>query len=175
MGLGLLRSRGFRVRPGLRPTAAVLGGLVALLAPAVSPALEETELKAAFVLRLASFVEWPEEAFAVPDAPLRVAVVGAPSPASALESLASEKRIGGRRVEVVRPPPEGAAGDPKAQVVFLGRAGEDRIAAFLRAAAEQPVVTISDARGFARRGGVFELVRDGTRIRFEVNRATAQR
>ena len=38
----------------------------------------------------------------------------------------------------------------------------------------QPVLTVSDLPGFAQQGGVIGLVRQGGRLRFEINRGVAQ-
>lgn len=154
-----------------RGAAALLLSLAAGLLPTGSRAVEEAELKAAFVLRLAGFVDWPEKAFAGPASPLVVQVAGAPGLAAELERMAASQRIHGRAVEVRR----GSAPGPGAHVVFLGSGAAASVPGIVRDTAALPVLTMSDLPGFARRGGIFELVRDGARIRFEVNEAHARR
>ena len=123
-------------------------------------ATSEVELKAAFVLQLIKFVTWPE-AQATDD--LDIVVLQDERVRSLLAAMASGKRVRGKAVSVAddidpSSPPE---------VVFLGNGSSGTSLPGLRGA---PTLTISDARGFARRGGMIELVRNGAQIRIEVNR-----
>jgi hypothetical protein len=132
---------------------------------------DENALKAAFVFRIASFVSWPAQALGGPDGTVRVVVVGDSDLARQVDEAFASQRLQGHDVQVVsvaRPDQAGGA-----QLVFLS----ERVDAseFLGRVAGSPVLTMSDASGFAARGGVVELVRDGARMRFELNAASARR
>src|SRR5262245_49789303 len=62
----------------------------------------EAEVKAAFLLNLARFVEWPTNAFPSDAAPLRVAVFGDDDFTPRLSALLSDKKAHGRPFEVKR-------------------------------------------------------------------------
>ena len=62
----------------------------------------EHEVKAAFLFKFLSFVEWPQAAFAAPGAPLVIGVAGAEDTAAALEQMAAARGAQGRAVVVRR-------------------------------------------------------------------------
>lgn len=132
---------------------------------------EENALKAAFVFRIASFVSWPAQALGGPDDPVRVAVVGDADLARHVDEAFAGQHLQGHPVQVVSVATPDQAG--RAQVVFLSERVDG--SAFLGRVAGSPVLTMGDAAGFAARGGVVELVRDGVRLRFELNAASARR
>jgi hypothetical protein len=133
---------------------------------------EENALKAAFVFRIASFVSWPGEALGEPGRPVRVAVVGDADLARHVDEAFTGKKLQGHEVRVVSVDTPDQAGG--ASLVFLSERA-DGTAAFLGRVARSPVLTMGDASGFAVHGGVVELVRDGARLRFELNAASARR
>lgn len=148
-----------------------VASLVSLLGASQQAALDEAELKAAFVYRIASFVSWPVAALGPADQPLRVVVVGDEDLAGEIERAFADRRIEGHGVRVssvARPDEVGAP-----HVVFF--AEQVDVSGFLARAGAEPVLSMSDAHGFAARGGIVELVRDGTRLRFELNAASARR
>lgn len=152
-----------------RPRAEVLLGLAAMLvslaASTATAAPSEDELKAAFVMRLVNFVSWPE---AAGDDAVDIAVVGAPDVAAALAPMVQGKAVGDRPLVVAKDWAESAP----PEVAYLGTAEEiDRRRPALRG---RPTLTISSVRGFARGGGMIELVREGDRIHLEVNRGAAE-
>ena len=49
------------------------------------------------------------------------------------------------------------------------------MAAHISALRDAPVLTVSDAPRFSQREGMIEFVKDGERIRFEVNLVAAER
>jgi hypothetical protein len=59
-------------------------------------------------------------------------------------------------------------------VLYLSGSEEGRLTPILAAAQTMSVLTVSDMRDFAARGGAIGLVSVQGRIRFEVNRRAAQ-
>lgn len=147
--------------------------LVALLVGASSPAqptANESDVRAALVLRLAKYVTWPagREPSATP--PLAVCVFGSDPIATSLRSLApAAARVAVRRI----------AGDSADLlechvVVFAADAAGDVNYALARLAG-QPVLTIGASERFARSGGMIGLVNRDGRIAFVVNNDAAKR
>lgn len=163
-------------RPGLRRSrwlARVLATCFALT-PASWPCAaqplvaSEAALKAAFVYRIALFVEWPQEP-AGSNRPFQVCVLGVDNGWSTAFSTIEGKKVQGRAVALVRVL---ARGDEAraCHVAVLADSDPSRLA-------ELPagVLTIGDAKGFARAGGMVGFVREGTQLRFDINREAAQR
>lgn len=156
----------------LRQLVRLVGALcLAVGTSAVRGEPTEADVKAAFAFNFLRFVEWPQAALAGPPAPLVVGVSGAPEIRERLEILAEGELVRGHPVEVraVRPG-ESPAG---LHVLYLGvAAGAPGLPAASRA---KGLLTVSDAPGFAREGGIIGLVVVNQRVRFEINRGAARR
>ncbi|HEY2749135.1 MAG TPA: YfiR family protein [Polyangia bacterium] len=133
----------------------------------------EARVKAEFVERFTHFIEWPPTAFAAPDAPFVLCVIGRTPVAANLEALARARKIKDRRVELRRPPPNGDLS--ACHVVFIASEERPRLKQILDAVAGHPIVTIADSEGFARAGVLINLVLDPEgRVRFEISPAGAR-
>lgn len=145
--------------------AALLAALaLAVFAQAQTPgAARESAVKAAFLYKFPSFVEWPAGAFRSATDPLVIAVYGDEAVASELEQLAHGRLVEGRPVVVSRlrdtEPPSGV------HVVFAGGGRESR-ARDLLSAVRGPVLTVADAAVGGRPGPVLYFTQQEGRVRF---------
>lgn len=143
-------------------------GAQALAAPS-----RDTLVKAAFLHKFASFVEWPDGTFARPDTPLRIAVVGDDLLWRDLRELARDRDRDGRPVTVSRLD----LGDALAgyHIVYVKSGSPSRIADVL-ATAPEGVLTVADSdTGLHPRGSVLSFFLDEGRVRFGVSLAAAAR
>src|SRR5262245_16356119 len=72
------------------------------LSIAQKPPASEHEVKAAWLLNFARYVDWPSNAFSSPEAPLVIAVVGQDPFCLTLERILSNKVVKGRRFSLKR-------------------------------------------------------------------------
>ncbi len=131
------------------------------------PPVPEHELKAEFIRRFTLFVEWPETAFADPEAPFVIGVLG-PSPLTPfLERQAGAEPILGRRAEVR----EVADLDhlPDCQVLFITSRPPADLGRVLERTGTRPILTVGDTAGFGEQGVLLNFYQEGQRVRFEVN------
>jgi len=138
-----------------------------LAAPAQT-ATPEAQVKAAYLLKFASFVRWPAGADA---GPVRLCVAGRSDVASVLRTLAGAETVGGRPVAVM----ELRAGDAQARscaIAYLGR-GAEAGRSLMTAIGRAPVLTVTDRSG-GTRGGAVEFVAVGGRVRFVIDRSEAE-
>jgi hypothetical protein len=155
-----------------RQPALLLLGL-ALLGAGVCRAMPPTEyqLKAAFLLNFARYVEWPQAKLGT-GLPIRICVIGRDPFNGALVALdgrqAQTHDVRVRAVDTVE-----QAGD--CHVLFVSESEERRVASILRGAAGKSVLTVSDIDGFAEAGGAIGLFNDDDRVRFDINLGTLQR
>src|SRR5262249_5571927 len=122
------------------------------------------ELKAAFLLNLAKFAEWPALA---PDAPVVVCVAGDDRVAALLASTVRAQPGESRAITVVTIP--GDLPTRGCQALFLGRRDARLRLALVEEASASPILTVSDAPRFAGAGGMVELFLEAGRMRFAVN------
>jgi hypothetical protein len=129
--------------------------------------ISEPQAKAALLYNLPAFVEWPADR----GDGVVIGIVGAPEVADALTSLVKRETPG--RIDV-RPMSE--RDDPAGvHMVFVSSDHEVASAMLLRHAAERSILTVGDAEGFTRRGGIIGVYFEGTRIRFEISLRNATR
>lgn len=155
-----------------QPFAALLAAaLLFSLAHPASAALSETQVKAAYLYKLASFVRWPPVAFADPAAPLRICVAGRADIADLVANLARGQQAAGRHlaaetVDLTRPD-----ATVRCQILYLGNEASAR--ALAATIAHQPVLTVTDRTGGSR-GGVIEFVLNDGSVRFAIHRQQAE-
>ena len=162
--------------PRRRLLLAAAGALVAGVTPAVSaqdaPRLQESLVKAAFLHKFASFVEWPEGTFSSPTAPLRIGVLGDPQVGRELRDLARDRDRDGRPVVVTALNP----GDPLTghHILYLRAASPVRISELLTQVPDG-VLTVADSDGAHPRGSVLSFFIDDGRVRFGASLEAAAR
>lgn len=138
-------------------------------APAVAQDNLEAAVKATFLYRFGSFVEWPETAFVSPDAPIVICVTGGGF-ADVVAQAAGDERIAGRAI-VVRTVGIVSSGSGCHILYATGRGGQT-VTESLRAVRGEPVLTVTDSQYGNARGAVhFVVVSD--RVRFHIDRDAA--
>jgi hypothetical protein len=132
--------------------------------------LEEHEAKAAFVLKLVNFVEWPASAA---QGSLVIGIIGADGTSEALQRLAAGRTVNGKELVVRRLGPDG---DLKScHVLYIGDSERKNTPSLLERVRGTSVLTVGESDGFGQRGGIVNLLVSEGRIRFEVNPHAAQR
>ena len=151
--------------------------LLALASPAISARAEtaqsEYAVKAAFLYKLAAFVEWPPSAADGTEPSLKLCVLGTNPFGDTLEQMTAGQRIGGlpiavRRVDTV----ERAAG---CQVVYIASANAPSVSRTLQAVRGKPVLTVTDASLEDSARGIVHFVLKDSRVRFEIDPEAAAR
>ena len=148
--------------------------LLVLLLPGMARAqAPEYDLKAAFLFNFAKFVEWPASAFIDERAPLTICVYGEDPFGSTLDVVVQGERVGERSLLVQRP--DGLDDLGECHVLFISRSEKDRLAEVMAQVEGKPVLTVADTDGFLRAGGVINFILEGSKVRFLIDQAAAQR
>lgn len=147
--------------------------LVGLTVTSARPQPKATAVKAAFIYNFAQFVDWPTSAFAGTNAPLVVGVLNAPSIYQAVLEITRGETVRGHPFEVrlVRTAAEAA----RTHVLYVPPEEAGVWPACREAVRSRPVLTVGDAAGFAREGGMIELFTRENRVRFRANPAEARK
>jgi len=154
----------------------ILGSALALVpapdlaAQAARPS--EYQVKAVFLFNFAQFVDWPAEAVADSQAPLTIGVLGENPFGDVLDATVRGERRGARSFVVRR---YQRVEDIKiCDILFISRPEGDRPEGVLADLKRRPILTVSDADGFAEHGGMIGFVTDRNRIRLKINLGVVQ-
>ena len=119
----------------------------------------EDQFKAAYLFNFVKFVEWPT---ATSSDSLTVCFLGGAGVHEALANGIDSKRVGARKLVARRI--ERPATVATCEVLYADAASADPTLA-----TGLPILTVSDAPGFAARGGMIELFTENHRLRFVIN------
>ena len=129
-------------------------------------------VKAAFLHKFASYVDWPDGSFPRPDSPLKIGVLGDSQVWQDLAELARDRSREGRPVSVTRlAPGESMAGY---HILYLRSPSLARMADLLPNVPEG-VLTVADADGAHPKGSVMSFFMEDGRVRFGVSLESAHR
>jgi hypothetical protein len=133
----------------------------------------EVRIKAAFLYKFSAFVEWPPRAFAAPDSPFTIGVIGADALADELDQVVKGRSVQDRAVVVRRI----RRGEPVAGVhmLFIGHAESARLSEILAAARGQSILTITESEDALSRGSMINFVSVDDKVRFDVALPQAER
>lgn len=128
--------------------------------------------KAAALSNVIAFTEWPKSAFATEDAPLVLGVVGQGSVTALLEQYLANEAWLGRRITLRH---VGSSSEAHScHVIFVTDLEHARWKVLAPAIAGRPILTVSDAAGFAQQGGIVEFVLDRDKVQLKVNLGVAR-
>lgn len=133
---------------------------------------KEYQIKAAFVLNFAKFLEWPAEHFTDDSQPIAIGVIGDTPLATELEKIVRDRKVRGRTVTVT----SAKSGEEVSQVhmLFVG-AGQSATFAHVREQAQNgSVLTIGESPEFAAAGGIITFTIEGDKVRFAINMIAAE-
>src|SRR5207245_6837321 len=130
----------------LRACALSIGVAAGIASPRPAQAdtqADEYRVKAAFLYKFGSYIEWPSGSFARADSPVAIGVMGADALAEELTQIVAGRNVNGRPVRLRKLRP----GDPIAglHVLFVGRGEGGRLAEILAPARGQALLTVTES------------------------------
>jgi len=132
-------------------------------------------IKAGFIFNFAKFVEWPSSAFAQPDSPIVIGVLGTDPFGTIIDKIVQDKKIGTRGFVVKRLKWGTDLKELKeCKILFVGASEKAHMDELVQIVRGLPILTVGETPGFAERGGVIRFVLEDNRVRFEVNVVAAQ-
>ena len=133
----------------------------------------EYAVKATYLYKLAPFIDWPPGAFASPNAPFPICVVGE-DPFDDFLAHAIAGRAFGTHPFVVRRL-DALTGDADCRIAYIGRLHSQNMEQALAAVQGRPVLTVTDSDTMADNGSIMQFVIEGGRVRFDIDNAAAAR
>ena len=158
----------------MRFLSLVLTLVVAAIAPPGAQGQDghrfETDVKATFVFQFSRYAEWPAATTAPHrQSPFTVCTVSDGAFDRSLDKVLEGETFAGR--PMVRRVPESLQEARGCQILYIGDIEPERAKSLLASVEGQPVLTVGEAADFLKWGGQILLVRDGTRVRFDINLA----
>jgi hypothetical protein len=130
-----------------------------------------SQVKAAFIYNFVKFIEWPDEAWKSPAAPVRLCIWGNSALEGALEAL-RDKTAKNRKIQVLYA--QNVQQVASCHVLFISEADPRTLGQIIGHTKKQHLLTVSDMEGFAARGGVIGLFLADNRMRFAINLGAAR-
>jgi YfiR/HmsC-like len=150
--------------------ARAIGIVALLLGPLCAQPATEYEVKAAFLCKFASFVEWPHQSA---DGRLCIGIVGQDPFGADLDRIVAGKSIGGRAFQIRRFKPGQEVG--ACEIVFVSASERTRLPHILEHLKGSATLTVGDVPEFCENGGMINLRMEGERIHLEINLESVER
>ena len=153
-------------------------GIAALAAFALAPgapaaASVEYSVKAAYLVKLGMFVQWPKASFETMQSPVVLCVVGTDPFGDLLDKMAEGQRVGDRAVVVRRMKTVGR--NSGCEILFAGGSDEQSVGQAIAAVSGTGVVTVTDNARDDGSDAIVDFVVQEGRVRFTIDdRAAAQ-
>ncbi|MEO7415049.1 MAG: YfiR family protein [Opitutaceae bacterium] len=150
--------------------AVMLAGCAFAVLPsrALAQASREYDVKAALLFNFTRFVEWPADAFAQPDTPVVIGVLGNDPFGPVIDEIVRHETWAGRSITVERFRNVEAARN--CQILFVGASEAANLPRILRVVRGRPILTVGDFEGFGLRGGMIRLMKDTAgKIQLRIN------
>jgi hypothetical protein len=129
----------------------------------------ESQVKAAYLYNFGKFVRWGGPS----GEQFEICLIGKDPFGEVLDTTVAGESIDRKKVTVRRI--SNIQEVAHCRILFVSSSEERRLGAILSAAQRLEVLTVSDITRFAERGGAIGFVNQEERVRFEVNRAAAER
>ena len=127
----------------------------------------EYQLKAVFLFNFTQFVEWPAEAFAEPNTPLVIGIIGDDPFGSYLDEIAAGEKINNHPLVIRR---FQAADDVTAcHILFVNLKGNVVLAEIFARLKNTSILTVGDSDRFIRSGGMIRFFTENNRIRIRID------
>ena len=150
----------------------ILAALFGLAPGAGAQVTREYSVKAAFLYNFASFVEWPETAFAPAETAFVVGILGDDPFGNVLDEIVAGEKVKSRPLAIRRirrvDEAEGC------HILFVCASERRRVTEILNYCRSRPVLTVADLPDFAEQGGVVGFRTEDNRLKIDVNMESAR-
>ncbi len=126
----------------------------------------EFQVKAVFLEKFTRFIEWPLNVLNA-SKPFVIGVIGEISFKRELSNIYLNQKIKKKKVDI-RFVSEGED-ISKCHLLFISESVKSRLSKIISLVKDKPILTVSNAKGFARKGVHINIYLRSGRVRFEVN------
>ncbi len=161
---------------GLRRSVCLLVFLLLMAFHVEGPAQEmvsrEYQIKAVFLFNFTQFVGWPPAAFEEASSPLVIGILGEDPFGDFIDQTVRGELSQNRPLVVKRFADVSELDD--CHILYIGLHAKQEVRDALKKIESKPVLTVSDADGFARMGGTVRFYSEDGKIRIRINSKSAE-
>jgi len=133
----------------------------------------EYQVKAAFMFNFAKFVEWPPEAFADTNSPIVLGILGKNVFGNDLEKTIRDRKVNSHAFQFTNF--TSTADATNCHILFVSPSEKDNYAKIVNSLHNASVLTVSEADGFIKAGGMINFKLEGNNVRFEISDEAAKK
>jgi hypothetical protein len=134
--------------------------------------LSEYQVKALFLLNFSKYIDWPAEAFAQPDSPIIIGIIGQNNFGDDLVHAVAGKTVNDRKI-VIRPLTS-ESDWAKCHILFISASEKRRVPDILVRLHGLPILTVGETDQFTQQGGVVNFTKRDGKVRLEIDLHAAQ-
>jgi hypothetical protein len=165
-----------QIKRRLRAAIAILPILLmgAMLNAQNTSGSSEYLIKAGYIYNFANLVQWPSTSFAQPDSPIVIVILGEDHFGTTLDRALEGKKVNARpfvikRARSVSELQRTLGPQKECQILYVSSSEMPHLSEAIQVLKGAPVLTIGETPGFARNGGIINLILEDNKVRFEVN------
>lgn len=132
---------------------------------------DEESVKIGYLTKLPKFVEWPFESRSITQAVFNFCVLGNED-INAIAAAFAEQSIKSLQVNVIDTKRHSVL--DQCQALYIASSESWRAREVLAATRSLPILTIGNTDGFCQQGGIINLVKQGGKLKFEINGQAAK-
>lgn len=149
------------------PACLLRGQIAGRFTSAQAPAV-----KVAALMKILPYIQWPTNSFASSNSTFVFVVLDAPEVAAQLQKIAAEQKVGDHPIQVRRQLPDSMK---DVRLVYLGRDSRKGLGGLPEPVRKSPILLVGEQPGFARSGGVINLLFTEEVSQIELSREAASR
>lgn len=144
--------------------------LMSILTPVYAQDPTDDQVKANFLLNFSKFIDWPSDAFATPDAPFVLGILGIDPFGKYIDDLVSKEEIANRTIVVRRY--NNLQDVLECQILYINQPWKtEEVLSVLKG---KSILSVSDDPGFAKAGGIIQFYNDSSAVKLEINGLAAK-
>jgi hypothetical protein len=138
-----------------------------------SAQFDEYLVKSFFIEKFTRFIEWSDNSdINNKSLPFKISVIGEDPFKGKLEEYYSDKKIKNKNVEVEYYTT--LSEDISCDLLFITELDDNEIEDIVKLARNKSILTVSDTKGYAKKGVIINFFIEGSKIRFEINEKAAK-
>jgi hypothetical protein len=143
-------------------------GIIFLASVSNGKAQSSSKVYSGFIYHFTKYTQWPSS---LQSGDFVIGVIGSSDMKKELEMLASQKKVGSRKI-VVKEFSSGAS-ISQCHILFLGKSKHSELGSLLSGAKSNSTLVVTEKDGAANEGSIVNFIESDGRVRFELNKTNA--